>query len=335
MNHQGHGLAYDHPVFNYPYAVSFKKVKTEREKQYENLTSPLYPEGMGETYDVVNFEKVKPADGRWNPTLVSSEGFFRDIPGLESIAEGCSGKRLGSLSLARQGNYFYWGYSIDPELLTDGAKRAFINALYYMHSKRGSLTVKYVCKTRETLHNYVYLNEAKDYKRGFNEHIYGMVLEDSLKDYEESAEGLKQWLAKHGDYLYSGRGERHQGTGKYERYGMRFEIDRDAEKLQTPNHDIQSLEKWIELASSDDNEAQDTALRCLNRYVHSSIAPKVDEGQPVDWKQWYSQYKDRIVFIESTGFWWQTDPRILEREQFEKRNAHASKSKASSEKVQR
>lgn len=323
MNHQGHGLAYDHQVFNYPFAASFKKIETPRAEQYENLTSPLYPEGMGETYDVVNFEKVKPADGRWNPTAVSSEGFFKDVPGLESIAEGCSAKRLGSLSLARQGKYFYWGYSIDPELLTDGAKRAFVNAIYYMHSKRGSFTVEFVCKGRETLHNYVYLNETKDYKRGFNEHIYGMVLEDSLSDYEESAEGLKQWLKKHGDYLFSGKYDRHQGTGKYERYGMRFEIDRDAEKLQTPNHKRESLEKWIDLATANDLELQALALRCLERYVHPSIAPDAIEGESVDWEQWYRAHKERIVFIESTGFWWQTDPRVLEREHREQAKEQA------------
>jgi hypothetical protein len=25
--------------------------------------------------------------------------------------------------------------------------------------------------------------------------------------------------------------------------------------------------------------------------------------------------KDRVVFIESTGFWWQEDPRVLEAEE--------------------
>ena len=32
------------------------------------------------------------------------------------------------------------------------------------------------------------------------------------------------------------------------------------------------------------------------------------------WDAWYEKHRDRIVFIESTGFWWQEDPRILERE---------------------
>jgi hypothetical protein len=43
--------------------------------------------------------------------------------------------------------------------------------------------------------------------------------------------------------------------------------------------------------------------------VHAEIAPT--DG---DWTAWYAAQKDRIVFIESTGFWWQLDPRVLERE---------------------
>ncbi len=312
MNHQGHGLAEDHDVFNYPYAATFEKTKTKRDKQYENLTSTLYPDGMGETYDVVHFEKVEPEDGRWNPTIVNSEGFFTDIPGFESIAEGCSAKKLGSLSLARQGTYFYWGYSIDPELLTEGAKRSLINSIYYIHSKRGSLTVDYVCDTRESLHNYVYLNKTSGYERGFNEHIYGNVLEKSLEDYEESAEGLENWLEKHGNYLFSGKEKRHIGTGKFERYGNRFEVDQDAEKLGTPNHTRGSLERWIDLSQSDNQEQRTLASNCLKRYVHPEIAPKNLDS--ANWVEWYENQKDRIVFIESTGFWWQTDPRVLERE---------------------
>lgn len=312
MNHQGHGLAKDHAVFNNPYPASFEAIETPRAKQYENLTSPLYPDGMGETYDLVNFEKVEPADGRWNPTIVSSEGFFTDIPGFESIAEGCSAKRLGSLSLARQGKYFYWGYSLDPKLLTEGAKHALINSIYYMHTKRDALTVDYVCDTREALYNFVFLNKSVGYERGFNEHIYGSVLEESLEDYEESAEGLETWLDQHGDYLVSGKGERHLATGKYERYGQRFEVDRDAEKLKTANHKRESLEKWVELAVGGNEPQRELALRCLVRYVHPSIAPENSES--ADWKKWYQEQRDRIVFIESTGFWWQTDPRILEKE---------------------
>ena len=117
----GHGLALDHAIFNTPHATSFEWIERPRPSRYEGLTSPLYPEGMPETQKLALFETSKP-DG-WNSTIVSHEGFFTDIPGFENLAEGSSEKMLGSLSLARQGRYFYWGYSADPERLTDAAKK--------------------------------------------------------------------------------------------------------------------------------------------------------------------------------------------------------------------
>jgi hypothetical protein len=48
---------------------------------------------------------------------------------------------------------------------------------------------------------------------------------------------------------------------------------------------------------------------CLKRYVHPDIRPKGKK-----WKKWYEQQRDRIAFIDSTGFWWQESPVVLERE---------------------
>ena len=67
--------------------------------------------------------------------------------------------------------------------------------------------------------------------------------------------------------------------------------------------------QWMRLAAGSDEEKKTLAARCLQRYVHPSIAP-----QNTTWADWYRKYTDRIVFIESTGFWWQEDPRVLERE---------------------
>ena len=313
MNHQGHGLAYTHRVFNVPYPAAFEKTSAPRETHHEG-TSPLYPKGMGRTFELVKFEKDKPADGRFNPTLVSHEGFFVDIPGFENIAEGHAPKSLGSLSLARQGRYFYWGYSIDPALLTAGGRSTLINTLYYMYSKRNSITVEYVCETRRSLEVNLELYRQVGYKQGYGEDMYGRVLKSSLQDYEASPAGLEKWLDENLQFVFSGKSEKHKGSGKYEHYGTRFEIDNDAKSLQTPNSLRSSLEKWIELAATGSGERQQKAIRCLERYVHPSLA--VHDG---DWTSWYARQKNRIAFIESTGFWWQEDPVVLEREADTKR----------------
>src|SRR5262245_59357983 len=147
MDHQDHGLALDHVIFRAPHPVTFPGVATPRQKNHEGARSVLYPNGVGETFTLVAFEHDKPKDD-WNPTLVNHEGFFTDVPGFESLAEGHSAKCLGSLSLARQGKWFYWGYPADPDRLTDPAKDTLANVLHYMRGKRDSLTVKFACVTR-------------------------------------------------------------------------------------------------------------------------------------------------------------------------------------------
>jgi len=308
MDHQAHGLDLNHPIFTTPNKVTFEFHEQPREKQYlPEATSVLYPHGMGETMRLCDFEVDKPADD-WNPILVNHEGFFTDVPGLENLAEGHSGKCLGSVSLVRQGRWFYWGYSIDPERTTAPAKDTLVNVLHYMRGKRDSVTVPFVCVTRQILTVYLDLNKESGYLRGIEEHMPGQLTEEWQQDYtDRTPKGYEAWLERYQPYVFSGKGPQHQS----ERYKQRYEVDKDAMALKTPNKERSSLERWLALAASSAGAAEDRerAQRCLQRYVHPDIAPR--DG---DWSAWYAKYRERIVFIESTGFWWQEDPRILERE---------------------
>jgi hypothetical protein len=305
MDHQGHGLALDHPIFRTPNPVTFPGVETPRQKCHEGQTSVLYPHGVGATFTLVAFEKDAPKDD-WNPTLVNHEGFFTDVPGFENLAEGHSEKCLGSLSLARQGKWFYWGYSIDPDRMTEPAQATLVNVLHYMRGKRGARTVEFVNVTRQLFQVYIDLEKESSYRRGIEEHLPGQLVPATRDTYtDRTPAGAAAWLAKYGPFLFTGKGPQH----KSERYKQMFEIDADAMALGTPNHLRSSLEKWLALAAGSAGEDRDRALRCLQRYVHPETAP-----QDGDWAAWYGRQKDRIVFIESTGFWWQVDPRVLERE---------------------
>ncbi|MEM9379590.1 MAG: hypothetical protein AAGB93_06525 [Planctomycetota bacterium] len=254
---------------------------------------------MGETYRLARFEHRAPESP--NATLVSHEGFFTDIPGFENLAEGNSAKALGSLSLARQGRYFYWGYSIDPESMTEGAGATLVNVLYYMRDKRAVETVPFVCKTRQILEVYTWLGRDRDkpYTKGVEKHLPASLVPALREDYTPTFEGADEFVAKYIDYVYAGKPDMPSDRG----YGPQFDVDRDAMALGTPNRERASLERWIDLADGPDGDEKALALRCLERYVHPSLRPA-----GTTWKAWYRSMDDRLCFIDSTGFWWQLDP---------------------------
>lgn len=302
MDHLGHGLALQHPIFRTPNPVTFEWIERERPGHYaEGEKSPLYPEGVPATYRLAKFEKEKPAG--WNPTLVSHEGFFTDVPGFENLAEGNSAKMLGSLALARQGRFFYWGYSIDPAEATEAAQHTLVNVLHYMRGRRGERTTPYVCKTRRILWVYTVLGKESGYQRGVEEHFPNQLTEDCRGSYTPTFEGAAAWVAENLDYVYSGRGERHRSG----RYHTVFDVDADAKALGTPNNRRESLERWMQLDGTleGSDEQREQARRCLERYVHPDIRP---DRNNTTWAEWYAQHRDRLVFVDSAGFYWMLDP---------------------------
>lgn len=289
----------DHAIYQTPNTARFEYETAERRRNHEGYTSPLYPGGMGETYELAAFEVSKPAGS--NPTLVSHEGFFTDVPGFESLCEGESAKMLGSLSLARQGRYFYWGYSTDPERLTDAGEDTLENVLRYMAPRRGEETTPFVCKTRKSLWINLALNRESGYLRGIEEHFLGSVKEGSREDYDPTPEGLEAWLDENLPYVFSGKDASHEG----ERYKTIYEVDLDAKRLGTPNGERASVERWARMAVSDDAEERAVARRLLDRYVHPDVRPDSWD----DPKTWAARDLGGLVFVESAGFWWMRDPR--------------------------
>ena len=173
MDHRAHGLRRDHPIFRRPLQVKFTWEEEAAAENYAGRKSPLHPAGVGEKLRLALFEKEK---GYWNPILVDHAGFFADLPGFEGIAEGYSAKIIGSLSLARQGRWFYWGYSIDPARLTEGGRRTLVNTIRYMVGKREARTVFFACKPRRILATYLELNRRKPrYRRSIEEHFPGSL----------------------------------------------------------------------------------------------------------------------------------------------------------------
>ena len=50
MDHLGHGLALQHAIFQTPNRVEFEWVDKQRPKHYQGATSPLWPDGVPDSY---------------------------------------------------------------------------------------------------------------------------------------------------------------------------------------------------------------------------------------------------------------------------------------------
>jgi len=164
-----------------------------------------------------------------------------------------------------------------------------------------------VCVTREKFRVFTWLgrHRPKPYLRGVQEHFPGSLVPALRKGFERTFEAADEFVKTNLPYVYAGK----PGMPKDAKYGWLFDVDRDAQALGTPNNERKSLERWIALAREGKGEDRERARRCLKRYVHPDIYPKDD-----DWAAWYAKQHDRICFVDSTGFWWQVDPRVLERE---------------------
>lgn len=307
MSHLGHGLALEHPIYRTPIAASFTWEERACRKGWVGHVSPRYPKGPPETIRYARFEKKEPEVA--NPTLVSHEGFFTDVPGFENLCEADTSKTLGSLSLARQGRYFYWGYSLDPAELTEGGRAVLVNVLHYMKGTRDAVMIPYVCETRRSLWIYTFLGRESGYRRGVEEHFPNCLVPDWRDSLTRTFEGAKTWVDTYLPYVYSGKTAAHRS----ERYDTIFEVDADAMALKTPNAKRTSLERWVALTQEKPSEDRRRALRCLDRYVHADVRPP-GTAEKIDWRAWYDREGKRICFIESTGFWWQLDPLVQERE---------------------
>ena len=233
----------------------------------------------------------------YGTVLVNDNGTFADVRGLENISEGVCAKNLGSLAIARQGRYLFWGFTSDPSAMTEAGRKIFLNAVRHLYACRKDLTTPYLCKPRGN--PVCYLDAARTlpgYRERGMKHFVSSLHPDLLKGWKPTVETAQAWLAENLDYLYAD-GE----SGPYQLYN----VDQDAKKLRTPNHALKSLEAWIGLAG----EGNPQAKACLARYVDPKIRPA--DG---DWKAWWARHKSRLIFVDTAGFRFVEDPRVLERE---------------------
>jgi hypothetical protein len=67
-----------------------------------------------------------------DPGLVSNPDRFGGSPDAESISSGLNSKGPASVALARDRNFFLWGFSASPRDMTPEARKCFLNAVCYI-----------------------------------------------------------------------------------------------------------------------------------------------------------------------------------------------------------
>tara|TARA_R110002049_G_scaffold288423_1_gene470944 strand:+ start:128468 stop:130780 length:2313 start_codon:yes stop_codon:yes gene_type:complete len=212
-----------------------------------------------------------------DPGLVSSRKHFASAKDSEIVAGGVNMKGISGVPLVREANRFLWGFVAAPSEMTDEGRRAFVNALAWIHDFDGEVQRDYAgLHDRATIKSVLdspYV-DAKNLNRWFPKALI------------EKTRGDKEAIRKH----FDGRlAYVHVPTGS----GL-FQIDEEAEQLGTPISDPASIAKWIDMLDGDQAKL---AFGLLQRYTRQRIRRK--SGQ---WRQWYESNKDQLVFSEERGY---------------------------------
>ena len=318
-----------HPIFNYPYPV---------EIVYENRETPsnfrLFATGS-DLGDKTPMWRVQTAgfetDKGFPAGMVSSHAAF-DSPDAEVISGGRSHKDYGAVAIARHANYFMWGFSASPDYMTDEAKKAFINAVYYIRKFNGRPPVFFAgdfSRTRNGIRNAVYNTTVKRYlvevedvektsakmkeslKKLEDRIAAGEALTQMNKDlmeiYREGIqpapnreEFLKQCFGKLDPALGLGldtlaiRAYYEENLPYYFDKDGKLVVDEQAKSLGIANNDPAILDACIRILEKGGDKQ--LASDVLHRYTNE------DFSKAKEWRKWFEQNKGRFYFSEYHGY---------------------------------
>jgi len=144
-----------------PHADEVRLTFTERRARSStwNATSTRYPQGMGATFQARGLRTRQSPTAR-NPIMRQPRRVFTDVPGLESIAEGHAEKSLGTCRWRGRAAGSTGATRSNPSAPHRRRQDTLINVLHYMRGKRDSVSVAFVCVTRQILLTYLDLSRA-------------------------------------------------------------------------------------------------------------------------------------------------------------------------------
>jgi hypothetical protein len=258
-----HTIKLDHPIFQGPLPV-----KPTITQEADPVTGKTV--GMWKVH-----EKVQ------DPGLVTAVEQFLDAEDSEIIAGGINMKGDHGVALVREANLFLWGPIANPSLMTEEARRVFVNTIVYMKQFDGAKQTVW-----RGLHGRSELQMAlavKDLKRYLSaDRVYNEFTPDLIAKYGDSIEKYRAYYSPNLGYV-------HQPHG-----AIWFEIDEDAKSLGIPNNDPRLLEKCVELLGNPAEAPK--ALRLLQRYTGLSLT------DAAAWQSWLKQNRGKLYFSDSYDY---------------------------------
>jgi len=258
-----HTIRLDHPIFQKPLAV-----KPTLIQEADPVTGKT--EGMWKVH-----EKMK------DPGLVTASEQFLEADDSEIISGGINLKGDHGVALVREANLFLWGPIANPSLMTEEARRVFVNTIVYMKQFDGAKQT--VWRRMDSRHELEMVLATKDMKRALGaDRIYNDFLPTLIDKYGDSIEKYRSYYGPNIGYVRQPHG------------AIWFEIDQDAKSLGIANNDPRLLEKCVGLLS-DPAEAS-KALRLLQRYTGLSLT------DAAAWQDWLKQNRNKLYFSDSYDY---------------------------------
>lgn len=274
LHEDAHGVDVTHPIFRGPLPVTLTPRDVPTPENYRK-----YPEGkeLGATmpgWRVCN----EPVGGYWG---VVADGYGFDSPDCEHIAGGVNSKGPLAAALARQGNFFQWGFSASPKAMTAEARIVFLNVLAYMQMFDGSKPLV----TRQ--------GRAREWARLMAGYVGDKNADARARDQlpaEVYATGdpVKALQVMDGllPYLHL--------------VDKKFVVDEDCRQLGLGNRDVALLERCARMLAA--GEGGDVPRRVLERYTDQKFVTGAQ------WQEWIASVRDRLFFSDPGGGRWFVRP---------------------------
>jgi hypothetical protein len=237
----------------------------------------------GPAIPVLRVHKTTPGKG-WVPWGygIYDDGGLGDSPDSELICGGVTSKGPAYYSILRHGRFLLWGFSPLPDDFTEQGAKLFLNCLRYI--SRFAEDAPIVRKTTDSRKRIIHtIEHSKLDKRMMwilERDLPAEVIESTKKDLD----ALENWYRENEPYLHRASGARQGKTA----------VDEAAREFKTPNGQVESLGRWVELLGS---EHRDSAHGLLKRYTAQAF-----EADPAAWQAWLKENRDYLFFSDSGGF---------------------------------